>query len=1074
MSEFSKAYAQLNDQQKAAVDQTNGAVLVIAGPGTGKTQLLSLRVANILKQTDAQPENILCLTFTNKAANNMQLRLSKLVGSSAQKVMIKTFHSFASEIMSLYPENFWNGAKLTNVPDALQLEIITDILSSLPLDNPLALKFAGQFTSTRDVMDALRLSKEAGLTPDKLRALIQLNLDYIEIAEPELVDICADRLSYKTLDEMALKIESLPQQDTDALTRPLVALSTIIHESFEAAHTLDDGTNKTANTSAWKTRWIQSVEGIKGMHKERERNGWWLSLADVYEAYRGRLHDSGYYDYSDMIIEVITQLEKTPGMRADIQERFQYVLIDEFQDTNAAQLRLSHLVADHEAAEGNPNIMAVGDDDQSIYKFNGAELSNMLGFTRSYQNANVFVLTDNYRSSQDILDFSLKIIGQATERLSTKQANITKELIAKNAPINEGAIEHISYPTKLHQYDGIAKKIADTKTKNPNQSIAVVARSHDSLRAVANALKIHKVPVRYEQQQSVLEQPIIKQISYVSEVINAINAGDEITSNTYLPKLLANEAWGISKEILWHLAIVNRNKPHWIDSLLKNKDENLITIANWLLWLASQAQSQPLSRMIELILGLSASEHYTSPLREYYLTLKDIDTPYLANISAVHKLTTLAQDFSAHGQITIADFVRLIHVTQDNNRPITDESLFVTAPDAVELLTVHKAKGLEFDSVFVVDAMESVWKPGVGGRKPPSNLPLRPSGDTYDDYVRLMFVAITRAKQNIFIASYYTGDDGQESVPSSIVRDVLPAYKVPYYVAGALPILENALIWPRLEGSREKELLLDILSEFTLSPSSFLDFLDISKGGPQNFLEKYLLKLPQAQSALAAFGNAIHSSLETGQHLTIDGNFSISEVLKAYEIALKKQELPQNDYARYLTHGQNVLKRLFNDYEVVLPANGKPEFKLNAYIQGTPLSGKLDRIDINIIDGTVLITDYKTSTPLVNFYTKNKGLAVKAWRHRTQLELYALMVQNSPFNKGIKNIETQMMYVEAETPKELVRKYSPEQHNLSRLSKLVEIVSDKITRLNLPDTRHYDETYEGIKKFEDDLLNGII
>jgi DNA helicase-2/ATP-dependent DNA helicase PcrA len=187
MSEFSKAYAQLNDEQRKAVDQTDGAVLVIAGPGTGKTQLLSLRVANILESTDALPGNVLCLTFTNKASNNMQLRLSQLVGSAAQKVMIKTFHSFAAEVMSMYPDYFWNGARLANVPDALQLEIITDILSSLPLDNPLALKFAGQFTSTRDVLDGLRLAKEAGLTPDKLRTLIQLNIEYINAAEPDLI-----------------------------------------------------------------------------------------------------------------------------------------------------------------------------------------------------------------------------------------------------------------------------------------------------------------------------------------------------------------------------------------------------------------------------------------------------------------------------------------------------------------------------------------------------------------------------------------------------------------------------------------------------------------------------------------------------------------------------------------------------------------------------------------------------------------------------------------------------------------------------------------------------------------------
>lgn len=1074
MSNFKQAYNQLNDQQKNAVDQTDGAVLVIAGPGTGKTQLLSLRVASILNNTDANPANVLCLTFTNKASNNMQMRLSNLIGSAAQKVMIKTFHSLASEVMSMYPDYFWNGAKLANVPDALQLEIINDILSSLPLDNPLALKFAGQFTSTRDVLDGLRLAKEAGLTPGKLKALIQLNIDYIAVAEPKLIEICAARLSYKTLDELALKIESLPQQTTDALTRPLVALSTVIHESFEAAHTLDDDTGKTANTSAWKTRWVQSIQGVKGMHKERDRNAWWLALADVYELYRSGLHERGYYDYSDMIIEVITQLEQNPNMRADIQEQFQYVLIDEFQDTNAAQLRLAHLVADHEAADGNPNIMAVGDDDQSIYKFNGAELSNMLGFTRSYPKANVFVLTDNYRSSQAILDFSLKVIRQATERLSTKQANITKELVAKNPPTTVGAIAHIAYPTREHQYDGIAKKIADIKSANPATTIAVVARGHESLRTVASALKLHKVPVRYEQQQSVFEQPVIKQISYVCEIINALSNGDETTANTFIPQMLSEKAWGIKPESLWHLAIANRRQPHWIDSLLGSDDDTLQITGHWLLWLAAESQNQPLPRIIELILGLSASQHLTSPLRQHYLTANDIDTPYLANVSAIHKLTTLAQDFSLHGHATVADFIRLLHVAQDNNRQITDESLFVTAPDAVELLTVHKAKGLEFDCVFVIDAMEPIWKPSVGGRKPPSNLPLRPSGDTYDDYVRLMFVAITRAKQNVCITSYYTNDAGQEAVASSIIRDILPPDKIPYYVAGAVPVLESAITWPRLDGSSEQELLRDILQSFCLSPSSFLDFLDVAKGGPQYFLEKHLLRLPEAQSTLAAFGSAIHSALESGQHMIIEGRFSLPEVLTAYEAALLKQELGQNEFDRYLSHGHNVLTRLFKDYGILLPTNGKPEIKINAHLDDTALNGKLDRIDIDKKSNSILITDYKTGTPLASLYTKDKTKQVKAWHHRTQLELYALMVQKSGLAPDVQAIDTQMMYVEAETTKDLILMLKPEQENLDRLTQLVKIVSEKITSLNLPDTRHYDASYDGIRKFEEDLLAGSI
>ena len=161
--EFLAAYDELNDEQRQAVDALEGPVLVVAGPGTGKTQLLSTRVANILKSTDAKPANVLCLTYTNKAAINMKERIIRLAGPEGGKLPVKTFHSFAGEIMNLYPDYFWNAARLGVAPDSVQLEVIESIVSQLPLDNPLALKFAGQYTLLSDIKRAIGLAKDAGL-----------------------------------------------------------------------------------------------------------------------------------------------------------------------------------------------------------------------------------------------------------------------------------------------------------------------------------------------------------------------------------------------------------------------------------------------------------------------------------------------------------------------------------------------------------------------------------------------------------------------------------------------------------------------------------------------------------------------------------------------------------------------------------------------------------------------------------------------------------------------------------------------------------------------------------------------
>jgi len=773
MPDFEKEYQKLNDQQRKAVDTIDGPLLVIAGPGTGKTQLLSLRVANILAKTDASPENILCLTFTNKAANNMRQRLGQLIGAPGNRVPIRTFHSFAAELMSLYPEYFWNGASLTHVPDAVQVELITDILSSLPLDNPLALKFAGNYTALSDVQNGLRLAKEAGLTPDKLRSLLKLNLTHIDILEPELVELCSEKLSYKKLDELAEKVATLPDQNVDANTRPLIALTTVIKESFAEARQRDEGTNKTAHVSKWKSKLITTVSGQKGMFEERKRNAWWLALCDVYQKYRDQLHERGFYDYSDMIIEVITQLEQHADMRASAQERYLYVLIDEFQDTNAAQLRLAHLIADHYAAEGKPHIMAVGDDDQSIYKFNGAELSNMLGFRRSYPSSKLVILTDNYRSSQAILDTSEQIISQATERATNIESDIEKNLTARNEPQGKSNIQHVSYPTAEHQYYGMAEKVKHAY--HAGGSVAVLARNHDSLRTIAATLQSRDVPIRYEQQQSIFEQEAVQQIVLVAQIANALAMGDEPTANPYLAQLLQHPLWQIKPEMLWNLAITNRRTAHWISSLIDHSDTHLQTLGQWFLWLGRQSSYQPLPRMLEYIIGLKASEHITSPIRQHFLQHTSVDTPYLSALSGTQQLIGLAYEFSQQGRATLADFVRLIEVSQANGRAIVDESLFVSAPEAVELLTVHKAKGLEFDSVFIIDAMDSVWRPNHSGRKPPINLPLKPHGDDIDDYIRLMFVAVTRAKQDVTIGSYFTGGTGNSVLPSAIIRDIIVA-----------------------------------------------------------------------------------------------------------------------------------------------------------------------------------------------------------------------------------------------------------------------------------------------------------
>lgn len=1068
MTHFEESYKTLNKAQKEAVDTIDGPVLVVAGPGTGKTQLLSTRVANILDKTDSEPQNILCLTFTNKAATNMRERLTQLIGPSSRGVVVRTFHSFAAEIMNQYPDYFWNGARLSVAPDAVQDDIIQTILAHLPLDNPLATTFAGNYTALGDVKTALKLAKEAGLTPDQLSKIIKHNIAYIDKVEGKLSKLLTPPLSIKRLPDLRASIKTLPVQKLpdDSLLLPL---SSVILDSLEFSIEQDVALGKTTQTGKWKQRWVQVVDGKKAMFDERKRNDWWLAVADVYQDYRKQLHQRGYYDYSDMLIEVLEQLERQPDMLADIQERFLYVLIDEFQDTNAAQLRLAHLVSDHYAANGRPNLMAVGDDDQSIFAFNGAELNNMLSFQRSYPDTKVVVLRDNYRSAQPILDLNKQIIDQAEDRLTKRNTRLSKELIAQNPPKGKVDIRHMRYPTREHQFAAVAGQIKELWEAG-HQDIAVLARKHDSLRQLASILLHSNIPIRYDQQSNILEHEAVSQACLIAQAVVAITIGDRANTNLHIATLIRHPMWDISAKTLWKLAVANYSSPDWLDSLLSSDDQKLQNIGNWLVWLSRSSDKQPLPLTMEYILGLSEGQYLLSPFRKYYLNLKPTTTSYIETLSSVQILRGLTQEFASK-QATLADFVRFIELNTSTGRVIANESWFVTGIRAVQLLTVHKAKGLEFDQVFVVDSIESMWSPRSGGRISPANLQLQSYGEKYDDYIRLLYVAASRAKR-AFIASSYVVDERGGAILATPLLSALPLVAIGSPKERPKEILEESVRWPALNTDNETVILGNILENFSLSASALLDFLNVAEAGPISFKERQLLHLPRPRSASGSYGVAIHAALETAQRLVNTNTLAIEPVLDRFEASLGDEHLGPQDYDRFRIRGQKLLPKLIKHASTLLPKGGLSEQKISDIFLGpVRLFGKLDRIDQT--PARLTISDYKTGKPLPRLETQDQTKAVKAWRHKTQLLFYTLLVQQSArFNTP--SISTQMLYVEAEREKDLVLQFTPSPQELERLEKIILHAWQHIMKLSFPDTSHYSKDLKGIKQFEEDLLSGTI
>ena len=1073
MDIYKKRFDQLTDRQREAVEYIQGSLLVIAGPGTGKTELLSMRVAEILKKTDANAGNILCLTFTNKAAANMRNRLQQLVGADSLQVNVKTFHSLSAELMGEYPEYFWNGAKLSTAPDAVQTDIIGNILTNLPLDNPLALKFAGNYTSISRIQSALKLAKEAGLTPEKLKAIIEVNIAYIDNIENQLVEIMPDRLSYKILGDLQNNVEDIPDQNIDASIAPLLSLSTLIKSSLSDAISADMDTNKTKHTGEWKKLYIQNEDKVKGMHKQRKANEWWLNLSLVYEMYRDELHRRGYYDYSDMIIEVISQLEQQPAMLSDVQERYQYIMIDEFQDSNAAQMRLAHLISSHPFDEGNPNLMVVGDDDQSIYKFNGAELNNMLSFKRMYPSTNTIVLEENFRSSQEVLDASKKIIELADDRLVKREADISKNLIAKNEPEGIGKLIHKSYPSREYQLYDIARLIKSSVQQSSKKTIAVLARKHESLQIIAYELNALGVSINYEKQNNILEHDSIKQIISICKIAQGISDGEESIVNQNVASTLSHPMWNINTRTLWKLAIENRYNSHWLDSLADHENDNLQSIGKWFFWLSQLAEHSRLEIILDYIIGLRHTEDFQSPFRQYFIDARPAQTEYIEALSAVQKLRSTVSEFSVDKDINLSKLIDFINLHEENNLTISDESVFVKSGDAVQLLTVHKAKGLEFDTVYIIDAVEREWQPKNKGSNVPANLPLQPYGDDMDDYIRLMYVATTRAKQNIIATSYRMNGVGEEIVTTPLISTVLNVEKIEKEdFDDTVEVLESNTRWPGLDTDDVRSLLSPILDNFSLNVTSLMNFLDLTKGGPQYFLERNLLRLPGARTTSLAFGTAIHSALEIAQRQINFGEFDIDRVKAHFETEIKKEPILPEELDRWLPHGISLIDRLFSEHLIMLPEGAVPEQKLQGIdIGGAIIDGKLDHIIAD--EHSALITDFKTGAPLKSLYSKDKSIQVKLWKHKTQLIFYALLAGKHPLYSG-KDITCQMQYLEADNAKDFSKEYTPSQEEIERLAELSKAIYKKVKNYDLPDISTYTPDIDGIYQLEEDLISGKI
>lgn len=1094
---FSKRYAKLNKAQKQAVDVIDGPVMVIAGPGTGKTELLSVRIANILQKTDTLPENILCLTFTDSGANAMRERLAEIIGKEAYKVAVHTFHSFGTEVINQNGEFFYQGAHYRPADELSSYEIINDIFKQLDYNNPIAKKQNDEYTYLSDSLTAISELKKSGLVSDELIKILDENNAVIEKTEQLLSPIFAERINKKTATRLAKHVETIRHSNGEIILSTVAPLSEVVADSLVTATDEAISLDSTKPITAWRNQWFKKDSSGNFIMKSRERQTKLRALSFVYDRYLARMQESELYDFDDMILRVVHAMEHFDDLRFNLQEKYQYIMVDEFQDTNMAQMRIIHNLTNNEVQGDTPNILVVGDDDQAIYSFQGADVSNIINFLENYPKSELITLTDNYRSTAEILDVSRNIITQGNGRLENLIDKINKQLTANNQKTADSVYLHEAetITDERHWVVNDIKSLIESGEKPSN--IAVLTRRHYEINALLPYFSRAGIAVNYERRDNVLELAPVILVEQLSRLLINLAEGRHDEVNAELPEILAHKAWGIEPLDLWKLSTNAYDKrTRWLDIMAITPE--FIDIHKWLISTATLVSSMPLEQMLDIIIGNPESQptngesNFVSPLYDYFFSSEKLNTnpdEYLIYLESLRTIRAKLREYRPNQTLTLPIFIEFIALNRKIGSTISAIRHSAQSDKAINIMTTHKSKGLEFNTVYIVNAVDTMWGERARSRNRlinyPENLPLAPAGESDDEKLRLFYVAATRAKHQLHISYSLSDDNGKNTLRASfLVGSKLEPQLIsqPDTIDQLIEATELAWYEPLVHPTTAsmRELLLPTLENYKLSVTHLHNFLDVSRGGPTTFLLQNLLQFPQAKSPSAAFGTAIHDTLQRAHaHLAATGNKqAIEDIVSGFELNLAGQRLSKHDFEIFSQKGSDTLRTFLEEKYNTFTTTEQTELSFagqNSFIDDAHLTGKLDLVDIDKINKTIIVTDYKTGKPALSWSGKVDYEKIKLHKYKQQLLFYKLLIENARDYRGYQVEGGIMQFVEPTESGEIVAlDIEFDNDELERFKKLINVVWTRIIQLNLPDTSGYDPSYKGIIAFEQDLLDNIV
>ena len=579
-----EAMNRLNDEQREAVEHLDGPLLVIAGPGTGKTQLLSLRAANILVNRPVRPDNILCLTFTNPGAATMRERIMRYVGREGFGIEVHTFHSFTEQLANRHPECFDRPVGAVPASDLQKMKAMNDVLVSLSSDETLySSAWNGIHWMVGRAIGFVGHLKKSGLSVADLRRIVdqtKATIDYLE-QETGIIPIVSRRIPSGVEGKEELVSDFVAAVDdaferADPRLREEVAYAPssyrpfLVHFHRRVHEKIPEG--YMAGTTGYTKIRGEFFSGVMkyGMYfTDRELNSKLGSMTDIVERYERRLGELALYDYDDMLNDAIRAIESNDRLRDELREQYRYVQVDEFQDTNDAQMHLVELIVGE--PENRPNVMAVGDDDQAIMKFQGASVDGIQAFEKRYDPAEV-VLRTNYRSVPALVELSNRIGSGISDRLET----VADEKWLSSDREDDG-LEHfrcVSYEAPQVEYHEIARELRDRTAAwegEDHPTIAVIARKNATLQSLVPHLARYGVPFSYEVTSNVFALAPMQAFLATLRFVDAYARFNLDAAKAELPRIIASEEIGLLPGPLFEFA-VHANGKHGGDWLAAMED----------------------------------------------------------------------------------------------------------------------------------------------------------------------------------------------------------------------------------------------------------------------------------------------------------------------------------------------------------------------------------------------------------------------------------------------------------------------------------------------------------------------